>query len=65
MTKRNIEVIVSADGALSIDAVGFTGPDCEKATAFLEQALGCATQKKRKPDYHRRAFTKRVQRLGQ
>lgn len=37
---KNIEVIVSTDGTLKINAVGFSGPDCEKATRFLEEALG-------------------------
>jgi len=65
MTKRNIEIIVSPDGALRIDAVGFAGQDCEKATAFLEQALGKATRRRHTPDYYRRARVHRTQRLGQ
>ena len=65
MGQRNIELIVRPDGALTIDAVGFTGADCEKATAFLEQALGDATQKTRKPEYYRRARVHNPQRLGQ
>ena len=27
---KTIEVIVQKDGTLKIDAVGFSGPDCEK-----------------------------------
>ena len=33
---------------------GFRGTDCEKATAFLEQALGQLTAKQRKPEWHQR-----------
>ncbi len=51
---KTIEVIVASDGSLKIDAVGFQGADCEKATAFLETALGQTTSKAKKPEYHRR-----------
>jgi len=37
---RTIEVTVSPRGDILIDAVGFKGADCEKATRFLEEALG-------------------------
>lgn len=50
--KRTIEVIISPAGELKIDAVGFIGPDCEKATSFLEKALGTISKRDRKPDYH-------------
>ena len=33
--KRSIEVTVSTRGDILIDAVGFKGADCEKATRFL------------------------------
>mgnify|MGYP001054268938 FL=1 len=29
---KTIEVIIRTDGTLKIDALGFGGPDCEKAT---------------------------------
>ena len=37
---RTIEIIIAPTGEIQIDAVGFKGPDCEKATKFLEEALG-------------------------
>jgi len=37
---KTIEIIIGTTGEIQIDAVGFKGPDCEKATAFLEEALG-------------------------
>ena len=33
--KKAIEVTIQPDGAISIDAVGFKGADCEQATRFL------------------------------
>ena len=62
--KRSIEVTVSPRGDILIDAVGFKGADCEKATRFLEEALGIAGQKQKKPAYHQRGTTAHVQRLG-
>ena len=38
--QQEIHVDIAPDGALAIDAVGFTGPDCDQATRFLEEALG-------------------------
>ena len=61
---KTIEVIVSPDGSLKIDAVGFQGADCEKATAFLEQALGQVAGRRRKPEYHTRQTAARQQRIG-
>lgn len=59
---KSIEVIVGSDGSLRIDAVGFVGTDCEKATAFLEKALGSTKGKTRKPEYHRQVL--RSQQVG-
>jgi hypothetical protein len=59
---KTIEVIVNPMGEVKIDAVGFKGADCEKATAFLEKALGQTTSKQKKPELHAQAKT--VQRIG-
>ena len=59
---KTIEVVVHPTGELQIDAVGFAGADCEKATSFLESALGDIRRRERKPEYHRRA--RRQQRVG-
>jgi hypothetical protein len=62
--KRTIEVIVSAEGQIQIDAVGFKGPDCEAATKFLEDALGVVGKKVKKPEYHQTARKTNQQKLG-
>jgi hypothetical protein len=51
---KTIEIIINASGQLTINAAGFTGTDCEKATAFLEQALGRLSAKQRKPEFYQR-----------
>lgn len=62
--KRNIEVIVSSAGEVSINAVGFKGTDCEHATRFLEEALGSVAQKETKPEFYQQIKTKTQQRIG-
>lgn len=60
--KRTIEIIITSLGEIKIDAVGFKGPDCEKATQFLEEALGVVGKKTKKPEFHQRA--QQHQKLG-
>ena len=64
MARKTIELTVEPNGQINIEAVGFSGPDCEKATAFLEQVLGKATHKRHTPDYYRRTHVQQRQRLG-
>ena len=64
MTQKTIEVIVNTDGSLKIEAVGFAGSDCGKATAFLEQALGAVSGRRRKADYYRSLAVKKQQKVG-
>ena len=61
---RTIEIIIAPSGEIQIDAVGFKGSDCEKATAFLEQALGVVGKKIKKPEYHQRSTRVSQQRVG-
>ena len=63
--KPAIEIVVSPNGDIQIDAVGFKGADCEKATAFLEQALGIVGNRVKKPEYHQRQQGKLQQGIGQ
>lgn len=62
---KTVEVIVSTTGDIQIDAVGFKGTACEKATKFLEQALGVVRQKAKKPEYQQGLAGKHQQRIDQ
>ncbi len=57
MKRQSIEIIVKPDGTLTINAIGFEGADCEKATGFIEEALGQPGKRERKPEYYRKAKT--------
>jgi hypothetical protein len=61
---RTVEIIVAPTGSLTIEAVGFKGADCEKVTRALEEALGAAKNRSRKPEYYASTTTKRQQKLG-
>ena len=61
---KAVEIIISPSGQLTINAAGFSGADCEKATAFLEQALGKLTAKQRKPEWHQRNQRTTQQKVG-
>lgn len=60
--KRTIEIVISPSGEIQIDAVGFQGADCERATKFLESALGVVGGKQRKPEFH--CSTRKQQQIG-
>ena len=61
---RTIDIIVSPKGDITINAIGFQGADCEKATRALEEALGAVSNRVKKPEYHASANVKRQQKLG-
>jgi Protein of unknown function (DUF2997) len=65
MTQKTIEVVVAPDGSIRIEAMGFQGADCEKATAFLEIALGVTGRKTKKADYFIRNTQRQEQKVGQ
>ena len=55
---QTIVVNVSAAGSVNIDAQGFTGKGCEKATQNLELVLGGGVKKQdKKPEYYMPAST--------
>lgn len=49
---KQIKIEVSATGEVTIEAVGFKGQACEKATEAIEKAIGIAGKRTRKPDYY-------------
>ncbi len=53
-SKERIDVWISPEGAITLDAVGYTGSTCEEATRFLEESLGTVGHKQRTRDYYRR-----------
>ena len=62
---RRIHVRISPTGDIIVEAEGFHGKGCEAATKAIEDALGKAGTRTRKPDYWKQTNTGRnQQRLG-
>lgn len=60
-----VTVIVSTEGTITIDTVGFTGADCEQATKFLVETLGTKTSHQHKPEYLAHRASKHLQDGGE
>lgn len=49
---KHIVVEVGTDGSVKIEGRGFTGTECERATAALRQALGTEVENRRTADFY-------------
>jgi hypothetical protein len=49
---KQINVDITPEGVICIDIVGYSGADCESATAFIEIELGVVKTRRRKPEYY-------------
>lgn len=49
---KSIEVTVDPEGQVRIEAVGFVGGSCALATKALEEAMGHAGKKTKKPAFY-------------
>ena len=49
---KSLLITITPTGEVSIEATGFKGNSCEKATKAIEAALGTVTTRKKKPEYH-------------
>lgn len=66
MSANNKKVILDfePDGSVKIEAKGFRGVGCTKATAFLEIALGRVAKIQRKPEFNQNAPANVTQTAG-
>lgn len=51
---EQIEIEIDAKGNTRVEGQGFVGPECEKMTVAIEQALGDVQRKTYKPEYRTR-----------
>ena len=49
---RSIEIVVSPQGESRVETKGFTGSECQKASQFLEMALGKQITASLKPEFY-------------
>ena len=57
---KTIKVVIDQDGSVEIEAIGYKGPECEKATQALEEAIGDVVSRKKKPEYNARVASQSV-----
>ena len=50
-----VTIIVSGDGEVTVDAEGFKGAMCEKATKAIEKAFGGKVERTKKSSYYQEA----------
>ena len=62
---KTIIVEISPLGEVQIEALGFKGTACEKATQALEKALGIPVKKIKRPEYYAQTAGINQQRIGQ
>ena len=63
-THKRIDITIGEEGEVIIEPVGFRGPECQKATEAIEQALGPVTARFRTNDYFKQPQTQRQERLA-
>ena len=51
---QTVAVLIDENGDIEVQTSGFAGPDCKKATADLERALGKTSKDVITPEYHKR-----------
>lgn len=61
MANERIRIVISPEGEVNMEAIGFTGDACEKATRELEEALGQVESRRHKPEFHQRSAQTRTQ----
>ena len=61
---RSIVIIIGPKGEILIEGVGFKGSSCEKATRYIEEALGTVWHRVKKPEYSQTCTTSNQQEVG-
>ena len=61
---RSIVILFGPNGEVIIEGVGFKGSSCEKATRYLEEALGTVRHRVKKPEYNQTNTTNNQQKVG-
>ena len=54
---KSIEIIVSPQGESRVETLGYTGRECQKASQFLEMALGKQKATSLKPEFYTQTRT--------
>lgn len=61
---RTIEITVSLKGDVIVQAKGFAGEECRRASEFVEKALGQRTSERLTAEFHQEAVQQQVAHQG-
>ncbi|MEA3210948.1 MAG: hypothetical protein QOE70_4005 [Chthoniobacter sp.] len=59
---KSVEIEISTEGEVKIEAIDFKGKVCELATAPFEEALGVVKTRSKKKEYHQQTTGRQGQR---
>lgn len=54
---KTLDVIISPDGKVNVEAQGYSGSSCVEATKFVTEALGTEVESQHTADYNKPAET--------
>ena len=63
--KKTIEITIGPEGQFSVEAHGFRGTSCHKATKAFEESLGDIETSRHTAEFFQAETTKNQQKLGQ
>lgn len=63
--KPEVQITISPDGEIQVEAKGIRGKGCEALTEAFEKGLGTVTGDKKKPEYHAHEHRSQQQGAGQ
>jgi hypothetical protein len=55
-----IEILIAPNGQATVQTKGFSGPSCQAASRFIEQALGSRINEAITPEFHQQASQQQV-----
>jgi hypothetical protein len=61
---KQIIVTIAPDGTPTVKTEGYQGRECQKASKFLEDALGTVTAEQLTPEYHQSVTDKPTLKQG-
>ena len=62
---KTIEILINAQGEVTMQTKGYAGNSCKAATKALEEALGLKTQEKLTAEFYQAQTTQSQQQLRQ
>lgn len=60
--QKKIDLFIHPDGKVEVKPTGFMGPECERVTAEIEQALGTVVERERTSEFYAKPTTTQQQR---